>query len=494
MNLSKSKYCRGLQCKKMLWLEKNKPEEKIDLHNESILEQGNAVHEVAKYLFGNHINIEFSDNLNEMIKDTYRTIESYEDIVITEASFNYKNNFCSVDILKKNDEEYEIYEVKSSTSLKDIYINDASYQYYVLTNLGFNITKCSIIVINTDYIRQGSLDLEKLFIKEDITEDVINLQEFVKEKITEINSYVETEIEPIDDIDTKCFEPYECPFFKYCTKHLPDNNVFDIAIMRKKKKIKLYKEGIYKYQDLLLSNISDKYKQQIEHTLYNKEDYINIDKIKEFLNKISYPLYFLDFETFQMPVPLYDNASPYEQIPFQYSLHYQLSENSLLLHTEYLAVPDIDPRRELAERLVKDIPKNACVLAYNMSFEKSVIRKLASIYPDLSDHLMNIYNNFYDLMQPFKNRDYYTTSMNGSYSIKYVLPSLFPNDETLNYQNLDLIHNGSEAMNKYHELSSLSKEDYKYARERLLKYCELDTYAMVKILYKLQEICKNKNK
>lgn len=488
MSLSKSKYCRALQCKKMLWLDKNKPEEKSELNNDSVLEQGNAVHEVAKYLFGHHINIEFSDNLNEMIKDTYTTIESYKNIVITEASFNYNNNFCSVDILKKTGEKYEIYEVKSSTELKDVYINDASYQYYVLTNLGFNITKCTIVVINNKYIRKGNLELDKLFIKQDITNDVINLQDTVKEKIQEINEYMKEELEPKDDIDIKCFKPYPCPFFKYCTKHIPNNNIFNIANMHNSKKIKLYHEGIYTYHDLLDSDINDKQRQQIEFELYDKVDHIDTYKIKEFLNTLSYPLYFLDFETYQMPIPLYDNLSPYEKIPFQYSLHYIEKENGELKHTEFLADPQTDPRKALAERLIKDIPKDACVLAYNMSFEKSVINKLALMYPELSDHLMNIHSNIKDLMIPFRNRDYYNKNMHGSYSIKYVLPSLFPNDEELNYKSLDLVHNGTEAMDKFKELSNLEGEDFEYTRNRLLKYCELDTYAMVKIYEKLKSL------
>lgn len=487
MNLSKSRYCRGLQCKKMLWLEKNKPEEMIELNNDSVLEQGNVVHEVAKYLFKEHINIEYTDNLNEMIDNTAVTIDSYKDVVITEATFNYNNNFCSVDILKKNNNSYEICEVKSSTEVKDIYINDAAYQYYVLTSLGLNVTKCSIIVLNNKYVRHGDLDLDKLFIKYDITDDVINLQDIVKENIENINEYMKQEKEPTDDIDIKCFNPYSCPFFKYCTKHIPSDNVFNIANMHTSKKIKLYKNGIYTYKDLLTSDINDNHKQQIEYELYDKEDYIDKDKIKEFLNTLSYPLYFLDFETYQMPIPLYDNVSPYEKIPFQYSLHYIEKENGNLKHTEYLAEAGIDPRRKLAERLIYDIPKDTCVLAYNMSFEKSVIKKLSLMYPDLSEHLMNIYNNMQDLMIPFRNREYYNKDMHGSYSIKYVLPALFPDDESLNYHNLDLIHNGGEAMNAFTTLEEKSIEEQKYVRESLLKYCELDTYAMVKIYEKLIE-------
>ena len=131
---------------------------------------------------------------------------------------------------------------------------------------------------------------------------------------------------------------------------------------------------------------------------------------------------------------------------------------------------------------------NVCTLAYNMSFEKTVIKNLATLYPDLKDHLMNIHDNMKDLMIPFKNRDYYTKEMHGSFSIKYVLPALFPNDPSLDYHNLDLIHNGSEAMNEFANMGKLKKEDQEYLRERLLRYCELDTYAMVKIWEKLKEI------
>jgi len=490
MNLSKSKYVKGLQCKKMLWLEQNKPDEAIEIDNTSILEQGDMVHEVARYLFGEHINIKYTDNLKQMIKDTYDTIESYPRIVITEASFNYKNNFCSIDILKKQGDKYEIYEVKSSTKLKDVYINDAAYQYYVMTSLGFNVVKCSVVVINREYVRKGKIELDKLFLKQDITKDIIKLQDVVKKNIDEINEYMLTEVEPIDDIDMKCFSPYDCPFFKYCTKKMPDNNVFMIANMRMTKKMQLYKNRVYSYNDLLKCDINNKCYQQIIYELNDYKDYIDKDKIKSFLDMLSYPLYFLDFETYQMAIPLYDMVSPYEKIPFQYSIHYLNSQDDSLKHLEFLGDASGDPRRKLAEQLVKDIPKNVCVLAYNMSFEKSVIKKLADLYEDLREHLMNIYDHINDLMIPFQKRYYYNKAMKGSYSIKYVLPALFPNDKELNYHNLKLVHNGAEAMNVFRKLDEKTGEELMYTREQLLKYCELDTYAMVKIYEKLIEVIK----
>ena len=486
MKLSKSKYCNGIQCKKMLWLDKYRSNYKEEIDNSRVLDNGNDVHEVARKLFGEDINIKFNENLNNMIIDTKKTLKN-DKCVITEASFVYKDNFCSVDILKKDGNNYEMFEVKSSTHLKDIFINDLSYQYYVLTKLGYNVVKAYVVILDSSYIRNGNLELDKLFKKIDCTDKVIELQGIVQNNIDDINKYMNKVDEPNDDIGNYCFEPYKCPFFNYCTRYIEKPNVFDIRLMSNNKKIELYKKNMYSYKDLLNENIHDKYKQQIEFELYNKKEYINKKKIKDFLDKLSYPIYFLDFETFQMSIPKYDGVKPYMQIPFQYSLHYY-EMSGKLNHKEFLAEADVDPRRKLAEQLVKDIPNDTCVLAYNMSFEKTVIKNLATLYPDLSDSLMNIYNNIRDLMIPFKNRDYYTKDMHGSYSIKYVLPALFTNDPNLDYHNLDLVHNGSEAMDIYAHLGEYSKEEQLKIRDSLLKYCYLDTYAMVKIYDKLKEV------
>ena len=206
------------------------------------------------------------------------------------------------------------------------------------------------------------------------------------------------------------------------------------------------------------------------------------------MKDLYYPLYFLDFETFQQPIPKYDGIRPYMQIPFQYSLHYIENEKGELKHKEFLAEAGIDPRRKLAEKLVNDIPKNACVLAYNMQFEKMVIKNLAELYEDLREDLLIIHNNIKDLMIPFVDRMYYCKEMQGSYSIKYVLPALFPDDPELDYHNLPLVHNGGEAMSVFATLDQKTKEEQEKIRQGLLVYCKLDTYAMVKIWEKLKKI------
>ena len=301
-----------------------------------------------------------------------------------------------------------------------------------------------------------------------------------------------TKEEPKTSFDVHCKEPYNCPFFGYCTRDLKHPNIFDIAGMNFDKKCDYYKQGITSYEDLLNQKISSKNKEQIEYELESKEDKIDTSKIEEFMNTLEYPLYFLDFETYQEAIPRNDGINPYMQIPFQYSLHVKKSENSPLEHYEFLAEAGIDPRRSLAEQLVKDIPKDVCSIAYNMGFERTVIKNLASLYPDLSEHLLNIRENMHDLMTPFLKRNYYNKKMQGSYSIKYVLPALFPDDPELDYHNLPLIHKGDEASNAYATLHLKSKEEQERIRQGLLVYCELDTYAMVKIWEKLLEVLENK--
>lgn len=170
---------------------------------------------------------------------------------------------------------------------------------------------------------------------------------------------------------------------------------------------------------------------------------------------------------------------------FQYSLHYLESENVQLKHKEYLAKEGQDPRRELAQRLVDDIPKNVYTMAYNMQFEKMVIARLAGQFEDLSEHLMNIHQNMIDLMVPFQKKHYYQKEMKGSYSIKYVLPTLFPDDGEMNYKRLN-IQNGSMAMEIFATLHLKDGDEIEQIRRDLLEYCKLDTLAMVRVWEKLR--------
>lgn len=490
VQLSKTKYCKMVQCKKILWLDQYKPGEKVKTVRESVLKNGEKVGELAKGLLGEYENVQYNKDLNVMLRETKKLLKNKPNI-ITEACFKYENNFCSVDILKNDNDGIEIYEVKSSTQIEDIYLEDASYQYYVLSNLGFNVKKVNLVYINNSYVRKGHLELDKLFNIEDITHIVKEKQEEIKSNIAQIDEYMTKygpKSEPENNLGIHCTKPCECEYWKYCTRNLSKPNIFDIADMHESTKFKKYNQGIISFEDLQYEKINKKYLEQIDFEINDKEAKIDKDKIKEFIDTLSFPIYFLDFETFQQSIPEFEGVKPYMQIPFQYSLHYIEKKDGELKHKEFLARTGTDPRRKLAEKLVEDIPTNVCVTAYNMGFEKSVIEKLAQQYPDLSRHLLNIKENIKDLMIPFRKRYYYTKAMQGSYSIKYVLPALYPNDSELNYLNLPVVHNGVEASDTFLSLAQKSKDEQEILRKGLLMYCKLDTYAMVKVWQKLKEV------
>ncbi len=495
LNFSKSKYCGLWQCPKIAWLRKYKPDEiKTNENIEERMRIGNVIGDLAMGIFGDYVEVTAynGDNidLSKMIENTKAEIEKGTP-VICEASFDFNGLYCAVDILRKDGDGWAIYEVKSSTHEdKQVYAADVAYQKYVLENCGVNVTGTYLICINNEYVFDGTLDIHELFKIADISEGVFFESANIRTNLNVAELILESPEEPPIDLSTACNNPYRCGYWKYCTRHLPSPSVFDLYRMNFTKKIDFYKKGKIRYEDLILDeNITnEKQLKQMSFYLKDQETYIDKAGIGEFLDTLSYPLYFLDFETVQPVIPEYISTKPYAQIPFQYSLHYIEKEGGELKHKEFLAESGTDPRRALAERLCEDIPMNVCVTAYNKAFECTRIKELAETFPDLSEHLLNIERNIKDLLVPFQSGYYYNKAMGGSFSIKSVLPAIFPDDPELNYKNLEQIHNGGEAMSIFPKIKDMPKEEQETTRHNLLKYCELDTYAMVKIWEELRRV------
>ena len=504
MYLSKSKYVSGMQCPKILWMNRNLPEAFDDsVMDEALLATGNEVGDLAMEYFGDFEEVPYSKNKKEMEEETKELITASTKI-ICEASFIYDENFCSVDILRKiEDGTFEIIEVKSSSNTEEEednqeddkiqlqYLHDMAYQYYVVTNAGYKVSKVFLMQLNKKYVRLGELDLKQLFVLNDTTEQVINLQEDVPDNIADMAAVAEMKKEPQNFLGSRCGKPYACGYKNFCWRDMPKNNIYDIGFrMRKSKKDEHYQNGIVTFADVAQAEIklSDNQWRQVNTQLYDLPDYINKERIREFLDTISYPLYFLDFETFRQAVPQWDYVRPYMQIPFQYSLHILEERGGPLIHKEFLGKEGADIRRELAEQLCADISKGVCSLAYYMSFEKSRIKELAYLFPDLEDHLMSIHDNIQDLIIPFRKGYFYTKAMGGTASIKAVLPAMFPRDPELDYKALNLIQNGGDAMNAFPKLHEKKPEEIAEIRKALLAYCKLDTLAMVRILERLYEL------
>ena len=413
--------------------------------------------------------------------------------VICEASFQYNGLYCAVDILKKENGGWAIYEVKSSThNDQPVYIADVAYQKYVLEHCGVPVSGLYLVCLDGDYVFDGCLDIHRLFKITDVAQAAQVEENSIAANLSIAERLLASEEEPAIDLSVNCKNPYLCGFWPYCSRHIPSPSVFDLYRMPFAKKIEYYKKGKITYQDLLFDPgiTSPKQVRQILYAVSDQGTYVNKESIRDFLDTLSFPLYFLDFETMQTVIPRFVGTKPYAQIPFQYSLHYIEREGGELKHTEYLAKSGTDPRRELAERLCADIPMNVCVTAYNKSFECTRIKELAAAFPDLADHLLNIEANIRDLLVPFQTGCYYNRAMGGSFSIKSVLPALFPDDPALDYHNLDGVHHGGEAMTLFPKIKDMPPEEQKKARYNLLKYCELDTFAMVKVWQELVRVCR----
>lgn len=497
IGVSKSHYTLYRQCPKALWLKTYKPAEAVlsDALQQRF-EAGNAVGDLAMGIFGDFTEVAAytSDgrlDLKKMVEETRKCIDAGV-VVICEASFFYDGGYCAVDILKKENSGYAIYEVKSSTDGdKEVYAQDVAYQKYILENNGIQLTGTRLVCIDSDYILNGELDIHGLFQIQDISEVVAKEYPLVKSQVEEAKKMLaKIDEEPNEDLDVHCHKPYDCAFWQYCSRHLPKQSIFNLYRLNFDKKIAHYQQGIITYEQLRNEKLNEKQRMQVECSLGNSI-FINNEEIAKFLDTLSYPLYFLDFETIQPVIPEFQGTHPYQQIPFQYSLHYIEEPGGELKHKEFLGVSGEDPRRALAEQLCKDIPMNVCTTAYNKAFECTRLKELAETYPDLSEHLLNIRDHIIDLLVPFQSGWYYVPAMGGSFSIKSVLPALFPNDPELDYHNLQgSVHNGGEAMNIFPKIKDMSPEDQQAARLSLLKYCELDTYAMVKVWERLKEAAK----
>ena len=488
--LSKSKYLRGIQCYKSLWLtKKGKIKPKTPSKSlQVIFDEGTRVGEEAQKLFPGGKLIKYKGStFDEKIAKTKEWLASGESIIY-EATFKFDDILVMVDILNKGKNGWDFYEVKSATDIykdqllnvKDVYVKDVAIQYYVLKGSGLDISSAFLVHINNQYVRQGPLEVDKLFSFADLTETAIEAQNEVVDELGTIREVL-NEGEPEIEIGVHCDKPYECDFKAHCWPEeiLNGYSIFNISGLSSSKKFELYKSGVIKLVDVPDDfPLSDNQRFQVETEL-SGEEIIEQEQIKNFLNDLHYPLYFLDFETFMQAVPQWDGLRPYQNVPFQYSIHCIEREGADPSHSEFLAEENSDPRRSLADKLVGDIPKGVCVLAYNYSFEKGVVRDLAEQFPDCSDHLMDIHDNLLDLMVPFQKKYYYKKEMKGRYSIKAVLPALISDSP---YSKME-INEGMKASNNYKNLSSIQDSNEREKIKKGLKiYCKQDTQSMVDIL------------
>jgi predicted RecB family nuclease len=485
--LSKSTFLYGSQCTKRLYFYKFRRDLLVEISaaQQAIFDRGTSVGHLARDLFpgGKDASPATPFEYEKSVRLTKELIEAGTK-VIYEAAFQYQGVLAAVDILVKRNGKWKAYEVKSSTSVKDVNVMDASLQYHVTTKSGIELADIFIVYLNNEYVRKKDVVPEELFAMESVKAEALENQAFVKEKIKELKEILVLKKEPKIDIGPHCQDPYSCDFIHHCWKHVPEPSVFSLSRLGTSKKFELYEQGIISFEDLPEDVTLTEFQQlQVEGHLNGNS---NIDKpeIKNFLKDLSYPLYFMDFETFQAAVPLYKKSRPYQQIPFQYSLHYKKSKNTEPKHFEFLAEPTEDPRKHFIEKLLEDTSSPGKIITYNVGFEKAILNNLARDFPKYKKDIEERCDRLLDLMVPFRKGWYYKPEMNGSYSIKQVLPALVPE---LNYNEME-IADGSSASLAYEQMVYDPNSDTEAIRQQLLAYCKLDTFAMVRMLDVLEKV------
>jgi hypothetical protein len=480
--ISKSRYLNGLQCLKLLWLIFN-DSDKVpvpDAASQRIFDQGHEVGELAKKLYPDGINIPDSDfmaNLNL----TRQYLEYRRPLF--EAGIMSDGLFCRPDILNPAENgAWDIIEVKSTTSIKEVNYHDVSFQRYCCEKAGLKINRCYLAVINNRYVKWGKIDPKGFFSINDITAEVKEAVCGIEDRISVMKKTIASPVCPEPGVGGHCRDPYDCPV-KVCWEGILENNIFELY-RGGKKCFQLFNEGILK-----LSDIPDGFKlnrsQQIQKICdVNGDVHIEKDQIKDFLDKIESPVHYLDFETISPAVPLFDGTRPYQRIPFQYSLH--VVDKDSVRHYSFLAEGKDDPRPELLRRLNNELGTVGTIITYNQSFEEGLLREMAVDFPEYADWAVGICSRMLDLLVPFRSFHYYHPEQHGSASIKSVMPAVTGKG----YDGLT-IAKGDEASAAFLEVTfgEAREEERSRVRFDLEKYCGLDTEGMIWIVDELKRLC-----
>jgi hypothetical protein len=359
-----------------------------------------------------------------------------------------------------------------------------AFQKFCCESAGLKIKNCRLAYINNKYVRQGEVDPQQLFTLEDITPRVDRASEGLPEDVEQILAVMAQQQCPEAGIGLHCTDPYECLLKETCWSILPEHSVLDLYLAGKKK-FELYQNGVVHLKDIP-AGFALNGKQQIQiNCVSSGEPYFDRSGIRSFLDSLQYPVHYLDFETFGTSIPLFEGTRPYQQIPFQFSLHVVPNRDAEVLQFSYLADGPDDPRPRLAAELRQVLGGSGSIVAYNASFEKQVLEDLAVSFPEYREWVDGLRDRVVDLLKPFSNFHYYHPDQKGSASLKKVMPVL----TGMSYDGLT-INDGKMAGVAFMAVTfgNASEEERRNIRQGLLTYCGQDTGGMVEIINKLVEM------
>lgn len=433
------------------------------------MEQGKEIGRLARTLYPDGI---FVNEFNPQTASTYTNdlLENSTHQVLFEATFLAENYITKADILIRNEDGWELIEVKSTVAEKKEFIDDMAYTTMIAQAAGLSPSVVSLMLIDRNY--RFGMPTEKLFVKLDMTEKVLDRVEEFKTVFDFVDAISCTPNEAEPNLTFKC---KNCIQFNECHGEDTEAHIFEIPRIRQNKIEELIKSGITSIHEIPDSfSLSDNQRRVVE-CVQNGEMEVDSD-LQNKLSEIQWPAYYLDFETMMTALPLWPDITPYEQIPVQYSLHICDLPGNITHHAEYLADPHHDCRRDLTQRLIENCKGEGSIIAYS-SFEKTTITKLSKSFPDLSEELQSLIDRIVDLEKCIKCINH--PEFCGRTSIKVVLPVLVP---YLSYKGLE-IADGDTALVTFAKMAQgkMDSEDMEMTRAALLEYCKMDTLAMVRL-------------
>lgn len=468
--LSKSRYCAGLQCHRLLYTKAHDPDAipDPDPFTQYLFDQGTEAGKLATKFFPGGTEIP-AFPIDESIQKTQVALENEAEHIF-EAAFNYENIHVKVDILRNlGNNIFDIIEVKSGTSVKDVHLDDLTIQKYVLEGNGMEVNSTILMHMNKDYRHPNG----ELFSLSDETDKVNKKMPQVHDNLEKMREMLGQD-KPLESrIGPQCKKPYECALMEQCWENIPEMSIFNIPGFRGK--WDYYNQGIIQLEDVPEDFMGTPSQMPFIHSFRNGKPHIDEKGLQDMLDELQEPIYFMDFETLQLAVPKYKGTKPWQQHTVQWSVH--ILKNGEPEHHEFIHTEDSDPREPFIQSLLEVLGNSGSIVVYSASFEGGRLKEIAEAFPQYQEQIENILNRLWDQLVVF--RKYYCDSkFKGSNSIKNVLPVLVPE---LSYQTLE-VQEGGAAMVEYARMIALPDgEEKETVKHNLLEYCKLDTQAMVEI-------------
>ncbi len=350
------------------------------------------------------------------------------------------------------------------------------------------VRRLYLVELNKEFIKAGEIDPNDLLSISDITEEIDTMRVEIQSEIGKCKAKLKQLKQPSGCDCRYKTRKHQCEAFEFFYPNVPEYTVYDISRIRSagKKIVEMVDNDIIAIEDISDQNdLTEIQANQVQVYIYDTI-ICKTEKIKTELLKLEYPLYFLDYETYPAAVPVFDGCRPFQQVPFQYSLHVQKTDDTDLVHYEFLHSKNSNPIPFLTKQLRENLGDTGSVIVWNKKFEGKCNSDMAKQIPELADFLNGINERFFDLEEIFKKQLYVRKEFRGKTSIKNVLPVLAPD---LSYKELN-IQDGGAACNSWRkmifEVNDQNEVDQIY--QDLLAYCELDTLAMVEVLQFLDDI------